>query len=140
MNVEEEPGKCTQHTAGAWAQASQERFAELTSGKSCWQQGLVATCKDSSNEAKSRRNGVAERWVGSCRRELLDHVTALNERHLRRLLSEYVSYHNRASYCPPGYVVENSKPFCCDVGIAGSRLLRRTRSTNLAAASVSSAR
>ena len=36
----------------------------------------------------------AERWVGSCRRELLDHVIALNERHLKRLLSEYVSYHH----------------------------------------------
>jgi hypothetical protein len=29
-----------------------------------------------------------ERWVDSCRRELLDHIIALNERHLRRLLSE----------------------------------------------------
>lgn len=40
------------------------------------------------------QNGVAERWVGSCRRELLDHVIALNERHLKRLLSEYVSYYH----------------------------------------------
>jgi hypothetical protein len=39
-------------------------------------------------------NGIAERWVGSCRRELLDHVIALNERHLRRLLSGYVSYYH----------------------------------------------
>jgi putative transposase len=38
------------------------------------------------------QNGIAERWVGSCRRELLDHVIALNERHLRRLLG-YVSYY-----------------------------------------------
>jgi hypothetical protein len=30
------------------------------------------------------QNGVAERWVESCRRGLLDHVIALNERHLRR--------------------------------------------------------
>jgi len=40
------------------------------------------------------QNGVAERWVGSCRREQLDHIIALNERHLRRLLSEYVSYYH----------------------------------------------
>jgi len=40
------------------------------------------------------QNGVAERWVGSCRRELLDHVIALNERHLKRLLTEYVAYHH----------------------------------------------
>ena len=40
------------------------------------------------------QNGIAERWVGSCRRELLDHVIALNERHLKRLLSEYISYHH----------------------------------------------
>jgi putative transposase len=36
------------------------------------------------------QNGVAERWVASCRRDLLDHIIALNERHLRRLVSEYV--------------------------------------------------
>lgn len=40
------------------------------------------------------QNGIAERWVGSCRRELLDHIIPLNERHLRRLLREYVSYYN----------------------------------------------
>jgi len=38
------------------------------------------------------QNGVAERWVGSCRRELLDHVIALDERHLKWLLSDYISY------------------------------------------------
>ena len=40
------------------------------------------------------QNGVAERWVESCRRDLLDHVIALDERHLKRLLSEYVRYHH----------------------------------------------
>ena len=38
------------------------------------------------------QNEVAERWVGSCRRDLLDHVIILNERHLKRLMSEYVRY------------------------------------------------
>ena len=40
------------------------------------------------------QNGIAERWVGSCRRDLLDHIVALNERHLKRLLSEYIRYHH----------------------------------------------
>jgi len=40
------------------------------------------------------QNGVAERWVGSCRRDLLDHIIALNERHLKRLLFEYVTYYH----------------------------------------------
>jgi transposase InsO family protein len=39
------------------------------------------------------QNGLAERWVGSCRREILDHVIALNEQHLRRLIRDYVNYH-----------------------------------------------
>jgi putative transposase len=40
------------------------------------------------------QNGAAERWVGACRQELLDHVVVLNEAHLRRLLREYVAYHH----------------------------------------------
>ena len=40
------------------------------------------------------QNGVAERWVGSCRRDLLDHVIVLNERHLKRLMAEYVRYYH----------------------------------------------
>jgi putative transposase len=41
------------------------------------------------------QNGVAERWVGSCRREILDHVIALNEPHLRRLIRDYVDYYHQ---------------------------------------------
>jgi putative transposase len=40
------------------------------------------------------QNGIAERWVESCRRDLLDHIIAVNEKHLKRLLSEYVRYYN----------------------------------------------
>ena len=40
------------------------------------------------------QNGIAERFVGSCRRDLLDHVIVLNERHLKRLIAEYVRYYH----------------------------------------------
>ena len=40
------------------------------------------------------QNGIAERWVGTVRRELLDHVIVIDEQHLRRLLREYVDYYN----------------------------------------------
>jgi len=40
------------------------------------------------------QNGTSERWVGSVRRELLDHVIIFGENHLRRLLRDYVAYYN----------------------------------------------
>jgi transposase InsO family protein len=40
------------------------------------------------------QNGIAERWIGSCRRELLDHVIILNQNQLYKLLEEYVDYYH----------------------------------------------
>jgi transposase InsO family protein len=40
------------------------------------------------------QNGIAERWVGSCRQDLLDHVVILNQRHLKWLMSDYVRYYH----------------------------------------------
>jgi putative transposase len=40
------------------------------------------------------QNGVAERFVGTVRQELLDHVIVLNERHLRRLIESVVRSYN----------------------------------------------
>jgi transposase InsO family protein len=39
------------------------------------------------------QNPFVERYFGSLRRELLDHVIVLNEGHLRKLLCEYVSWY-----------------------------------------------
>jgi putative transposase len=39
-------------------------------------------------------NAVAERVIGTVRRECLDHVIILNERHLRAVLNEFVDYYN----------------------------------------------
>ncbi|MEU7004573.1 integrase core domain-containing protein [Nonomuraea sp. NPDC046570] len=41
-----------------------------------------------------RMNAVMERWVQSCRRELLDRCLLWNERHLRHALREYEHFHN----------------------------------------------
>lgn len=38
------------------------------------------------------QDGIGERWVGGCQRELLDHMIPVIERHLRRLLREYIDY------------------------------------------------
>ena len=40
------------------------------------------------------QNPYAERVIGSIRRECLDHVIILNERHLRRVLNEYFDYYH----------------------------------------------
>ena len=58
---------------------------------------------------------LAARWVpvgprgafGSIRRECLDHVLVLNERHLRRLLHAHVAYFNRSR---PHQALENNSP------------------------------
>jgi transposase InsO family protein len=61
---------------------------------------VVSTIKSFSIEPKRTsfrspwQNGVAERFVGSCRRDLFDHVIVLNERHLKRLMTEYVRYYH----------------------------------------------
>jgi len=41
------------------------------------------------------QNGAVERFVGTCRRELLDHVIVWNERHLHRLMREFLAYYHQ---------------------------------------------
>src|SRR5262249_10240531 len=40
------------------------------------------------------QNPYAERLIGTLRRECLDHVLIVGERHLRRTLASYSSYYN----------------------------------------------
>ncbi len=42
------------------------------------------------------QNPYVERLIGSVRRECLDHVIVLNERHLRRILVSYLDYYHRS--------------------------------------------
>ena len=43
-----------------------------------------------------RANAICERFLGSVRRECLDHVLVLHEKQLHRVLRAYVEYFNRA--------------------------------------------
>ena len=42
------------------------------------------------------QNGIAERLIGTLRRECLDQVVIFSEMHLRRILSAYAAYYNQA--------------------------------------------
>jgi putative transposase len=42
------------------------------------------------------QNAFAERLIGSIRRECLDHVVVLSQRHLRHLLRNYLTYYHRS--------------------------------------------
>jgi hypothetical protein len=41
-----------------------------------------------------RMNSVMERWIGSCRRKLLDRTLVWNQRHLMTVLREYEDFYN----------------------------------------------
>src|SRR5262249_28382661 len=53
------------------------------------------------------QNPFAERLIGSIRRECLDHVVVLSERHLRRLLRTYRAYYNAVR---PHQALEQNSP------------------------------
>jgi putative transposase len=42
-----------------------------------------------------RANAIAERWIGTVRRELLDRILILNRRHLEPVLAEYTTHFNQ---------------------------------------------
>ncbi len=48
-----------------------------------------------------RMNSIMERWVGSCRRELLDRTLVWNQRHLMIVLREYEDFYNTTGRTGP---------------------------------------
>ena len=83
----------------AWAYQQPHRFL-LFDRDAKFGADVVSAVRDMGSEPTRTafrspwQNGVAERWVGSCRRDLLDHVIVLNERHLKRLMSSYLLYYH----------------------------------------------
>jgi putative transposase len=47
------------------------------------------------NVRTPRMNAIAERWIGGCRRELLDRTLIWNQAHLRQILRQYQTHHNQ---------------------------------------------
>src|SRR2546430_6121441 len=54
-----------------------------------------------------RANAVAERWIGSVRRECLDRMLIAGERHLRLVLGEYADHYNTH---PPHRALQQAPP------------------------------
>jgi len=100
--------KVTKHPTAAWvSQQLREAFPYDAGPKymifdraTNFSEEVVSTIRSFGIEPKRTsyrspwQNGVAERFVGSCRRGLPDHVIVLNERHLKRLMTEYVRYYH----------------------------------------------
>jgi transposase InsO family protein len=42
-----------------------------------------------------RMNAITERWIGGCRREILDRTLIWNQAHLRQILRHYEAHHNQ---------------------------------------------
>jgi putative transposase len=47
------------------------------------------------NVQAPRMNAIAERWIGGCRRELLDRTLIWNQSHLQQVLRDYENHHNQ---------------------------------------------
>jgi putative transposase len=66
----------------------------------CWSTSihpLVSSIKSSNNCFNTiRLNAICERFLGSVRRECLDHLLILHEKQLQRVLGAYVHYFNQA--------------------------------------------
>jgi putative transposase len=102
----------TAHPTGAWA-AQQARNLLMDLGKRAGQFRFLIRDRDSKftpmfddvfvgNNVRivktpvrsPRANSFAERFVGTLRRECLDHLLIYGKRHLRRILAEYARHYN----------------------------------------------
>jgi putative transposase len=101
----------TAHPTGAWT-AQQARNLLMDLGERAGQFRFLIRDRDSKfttsfddvlsgdgarvikTPVRSRANAFAERFVGTLRRECLDHVLILGEQHLRKVLAEYARHYN----------------------------------------------
>jgi len=70
-----------------------------------------------------RMNAITERWIGGCRRELLDRTLVWNQAHLRQLLRQYQAHRLCRTLLPNSSLTSRaaSSPHGCGVPELGHR-------------------
>ncbi len=135
----------TQHPTGAWTaqqarnllmdlgdQAHQVKFMIRDRGSN-FTTAFDAVLADAGirtvlcNVRTPRMNAMAERWIGGCRRELLDHTLVWNQSHLRRILREYETHHNHHRPHRSLNAAAPLKPLPKPVDLEQYRVRRHTR-------------
>jgi putative transposase len=79
------------------------------------------------NVRTPRMNAIAERWIGGCRRELLDRTLVWNQAHLRQILREYETHHNQHRPHRSLDAAAPLKPLTEPVDLAQYRVRRHAR-------------
>jgi hypothetical protein len=79
------------------------------------------------NVQTPRMNAIAERWIGGCRRELLDRTLIWNQNHLRRILCQYEAHHNQHRPHRSLHAAASLKPLPEPVDLDQYRVRRQTR-------------
>jgi len=74
-----------------------------------------------------RANAIAERWIGGCRRELLDRTLIWDQDHLRQILRQYETHHNQHRPHRSLDAAAPLKPLPQPVVLDQYRVRRRTR-------------
>src|SRR6266566_549151 len=77
------------------------------------------------NVATPRMNAIAERWIGGCRRELLDRTLSWNQSHLRQILRQYQTHHNQHRPHRSLHAAAPLKPLPEQVEVGQYRVRRR---------------
>jgi transposase InsO family protein len=73
------------------------------------------------------QNGVAERLIGTIRRECVDHVVALGEQHLRQVLKSYANNYYNISRTHCSLDKESRAPFSGSDALCCMRSFRHTQ-------------
>jgi len=146
MNVRRNPNSLwvVQQLRDAWAYQKPHRFLLFDRDAKFGADVVAAVRQMGSQPTRTAfrspwQNGVAERWVGSCRRDLLDHVIILNERHSNIAVTKpcYIKTASpdavaamRSSPSPwrhrgnrEGF--ENCSPFCSPLGQTEDQSVKR---------------